>query len=387
MHLLAAATLVLVSAVAPAPVSESSLPVVPQMPALSGYYPVGTTDFHLVDTSRPDPWRPDQSRELMVTVSYPATVHSGQTAPWATPAAAAAGGAILSSPAFFDLPPEPPVAWGDIRRHAFAGAPVRPGRWPVVLFSPGFQSTREMHANVVDDLASHGYAVVSVSHTYESMLVEFPGGRLAPSLITNQEPATMRTALDTRVADLRFVLDTLPGRLPWLDFTRVGAMGHSYGGFTAAEAMLHDPRIRAGIDVDGPLELTVGATYLPGDVVQQGLDRPLLLFGGDFGAAEQSHVDTTVTRSWAEIWPNLRGWKRDLHLDNGAHHSFSDFQWLLPQLPATPQRRALIIGAIDPTRSLLVQHTYYPAFFGLHLQGRWTPLFETSCFPEARFIP
>jgi dienelactone hydrolase len=323
-----------------------------------------------------------------VTVSYPTLMRTGQTAPWSTPAAATAGGALLSSPGFFDLPPDPPVAWADIQRQAFANAPVRPGRWPVVLLSPGFRSTREMHSNVVDDLASHGYAVISISHTYEATLVEFPDGRLVWTLITNREPATMKTAIDARVADMKFVLDTLPGKLKWLDFTRVGAMGHSYGGYTAAESMLHDPRIRAGVDVDGTLEHTgSGTTYLPGEVVQQGLDRPFLLVGGDFGTAELSHVDTTVSRTWADLWPNLRGWKRDLHLDNGAHHSFSDFQWLLPQLPATPERRALIIGSIDPERSLLVQHTYYGAFFDLHLRHKWTWLFEKSRFPEARFIP
>jgi dienelactone hydrolase len=380
MQVLAAAILALATAVSP--------PVVPEMPALTGHYSVGTQDFHLIDAGRADPWHPELSRELMITVSYPTNVHSGTRAPWSTPTAAAIGGALLSSPGFFDLPPDPPVAWDQIQREAFANASVKPGSWPVVLFSPGFQSTREMHANVVDDLASQGYAVVSISHTYESMIVEFPGPRIVTSAIPDRTPATMKKAIDTRVADMRFVLDDLPGKLPWLDFSRVGAMGHSYGGYTAAETMLHDSRIDAGINIDGALEHSGnGGVYLPGDVVTQGLDKPFLLFGGDGGGAELSHVDTTITRSWADLWPNLRGWKRDLHLDNGAHHSFSDFQWLLPQLPATPEREALIVGTIDPERSLLVQHTYYEAFFDLHLKGQWTWLFLVSCFPEARFIP
>ncbi|MFD0474437.1 hypothetical protein ACFQ0B_44005 [Nonomuraea thailandensis] len=41
-------------------------------PALTGQYAVGTIDLHLVDPSRPDPWKPERRRELMVTVAYPA---------------------------------------------------------------------------------------------------------------------------------------------------------------------------------------------------------------------------------------------------------------------------------------------------------------------------
>jgi dienelactone hydrolase len=358
-----------------------SPPVVPVMPELSGRHSVGTVDLHLVDSSRSDPWYPDRARELMVTVSHPTTVDSGTWAPWSSPGAAAVGGAILSSPDFFDLPPDS-VAWREIRRRALVNAPVRPGSWPVVVFSPGFGSTREMHANVVDDLASHGYAVVSVSHTHEAAVVEFSGGRIEPAAGPDRSTAAMRTATGTRVADLRFVLDALPGKLPGLDLSRIGAVGHSFGGYTVGESMVHDQRIAAGVNLDGPLEHTgSGTTYSPGLVVRQGLDRPFLLLGGTM-----SHTDMTVTRSWADFWPNQRGWKRDLHLEDGAHHSFSDFQWLLPQLPAPPQRRTLIIGAIDPDRSLLVQHTYLAAFFDLHLKGAPTTLFDEPGFPEARLV-
>lgn len=361
-------------------------PVVPVMPELSGRLVVGVVDFHLVD-SRPDPWLPDRVRELMVTVSYPADVGSGELAPWSSsPGAALAGGAILSGPDYFGLPPGS-VGWGEIRRRAVVRAPIRPGKWPVVVFSPGFQSTREMHANVVDDLASHGYVVVSISHTHEAMLVEFPEGRIVPSAVADRGTATMRTAIDARVADVRFVLDALPDRLPGLDFSRVGAVGHSYGGYTVGESMVHDRRIDAGVNVDGAMEHTgSGSTYSPGLVVLRGLDRAFLLLGGHSGPAALSHVDTRATRTWADFWSSQRGWKREVHLDDSAHHSFSDFQWLVPQLPVAPDRRALIIGSVDPDRSLLVQHSYLAAFFDLHLKGKPTSLFEQSCFPEARLV-
>jgi hypothetical protein len=43
-------------------------------------------------------------------------------------------------------------------------APAVPGKWPVVLFSPGLQAPREFYSTTADDLASRGY-VVTVSPT------------------------------------------------------------------------------------------------------------------------------------------------------------------------------------------------------------------------------
>ncbi|MEV8108928.1 lipase, partial [Streptomyces sp. NPDC088135] len=48
-------------------------PVRFQLPAPSGPYPLGTVAFHLVDTTRPDPWVPSRPRrELMISIWDPA---------------------------------------------------------------------------------------------------------------------------------------------------------------------------------------------------------------------------------------------------------------------------------------------------------------------------
>ena len=55
---------------------------------------------------------------------------------------------------------------------------ARRGGWPVVLFSPGFGVERELYAGLVEDLASHGYVVVSIDHPHDAGVVEFPDGRV-----------------------------------------------------------------------------------------------------------------------------------------------------------------------------------------------------------------
>ena len=166
-------------------------------------------------------------------------------------------------------------------------------RRPVVVFSPGFGVPRGLGSIMVAELASRGYVVVTVDHTYEAVGVEFPGGRLAVQTLPQGSYALL--ARQARVADVRFVLDELGRlargqnpdaagrRLPRglgdvLDLTRIGAFGHSAGGITSADVMDVDARVKAGIDMDGTLAYGYPN---PADspTVAHGTQRPFLLMG------------------------------------------------------------------------------------------------------------
>lgn len=105
---------------------------------------------------------------------------------------------------------------------ARGGAPGRgrPSRqWlPVVLYSPGVGDPRSFGSTLCDELASRGYAVVTIDHTYEAPAVEFPDGRLARSVLATELAkaqksgritALLKKVSGVRVADTRFVLDEL----------------------------------------------------------------------------------------------------------------------------------------------------------------------------------
>jgi 8-oxo-dGTP pyrophosphatase MutT (NUDIX family) len=53
----------------------------------------------------------------------------------------------------------------------------------VLLYSPGAGDPRALGTTLCDDLASRGYAVVTVDHTYDAGAVEFPGGRVELSVL------------------------------------------------------------------------------------------------------------------------------------------------------------------------------------------------------------
>ena len=371
----------------PAVTGQSLRPVLPEP---TGHQRVGVVPLHLVDRTRPDPWVPKQSvRELMVSVWYPARrVHHYPLAPWLPPAA--------WTRFTQDLGVAPDVLQVPLT-HGAVGAPVdrqRGGR-PVVLYSPGFGGTRDSSTVLVEELVSRGYIVVTIDHTHDSSPVEFPGGRLETTAIPESTPQVLEQAVAVRVADTRFVLDTLTalnaginpdaehrplpsGLRGALRLSSVGMFGHSLGGAAAAAAMFQDPRIKAGVNLDGTLY---------GPVVNAGLDRPFMLI------ASQDHGRDN-DETWDKFWANLLGWRLDLQLTGSGHNSFTDFQVLVPQaadvLNLPPEAvQQLRIGTINPNRSITNQRAYLTAFFDLHLRGCPSHLLDhpSRRFPEMQFLP
>lgn len=49
-------------------------------------------------------------------------------------------------------------------------------RYPVAIFSPGYAGTRLVYGAMARSLASLGYVVFTVDHTYEASVVQFPDG-------------------------------------------------------------------------------------------------------------------------------------------------------------------------------------------------------------------
>ncbi len=381
-----------------------------RLPRPTGPFDVGSTTFHLVDRTRTDPWAPDTApyRELMISVRYPAA--PGGSAP-RVPQMSAAAAAHFGGPegaAALNLGMAPgTVDWGATLSHARQDAPVHPraGRLPVVLYSPGLGDPRTWNTALVDYLASHGYAVVTVDHTYEATEVEFPGGRLATMRIFDGAPPTdpdavsalLRKVVAVRVADTRFVLDRLPAlnRTRFgdvLDLRRVGMSGHSAGGFTAAQAMHDDRRIRAGVNLDGQMDY-VGGELPDGSrlstVALEGLDRPLLLMG----TRSEGSGDYRQQPSWAAFWRNTRGWKADVTLTGSRHASYTDAQSLLPQLarqgaePGGGLTEA--VGTVRPDRAAASTRACVTSFFGRWLRGHDDHLLDgpSARFPEMVFTP
>ncbi|MEU9705111.1 hypothetical protein [Streptomyces sp. NPDC047981] len=339
-----------------------------RLPAPTGPYPVGATTLHLVDPSRNDPWVPEIGvREVMVTVRHPArTVRGYPRAPQLTPGEAPVFGFLAH--VVHGLP-SAGVDWAATLTHTHPGAPVAPGRRPVLLYSPGGGEARTMGTFLAEELASHGWVVVSVDHPGDAGQVEFPSarpgrGKVRETVFVRPPDATQfRTMIETRLADLRFVLarlGTLEGPLGRaLDLGRVGIYGHSAGGTTAAQALHDDRRIAAAVNLEGYLD-QVDGTLFP--VASDGVDRPLLLLGTD------GFRDARLDRSWGALLahPGLRIRRRQL--DDANHQVFSDHAALVPQLRAaglvTEADRVRLVGAVGAGAAVRAVRRQVRGFFG-----------------------
>ncbi|MFE3070675.1 alpha/beta hydrolase family protein [Streptomyces sp. NPDC059247] len=343
-----AAALLPTAASASAPGGRSVL----RLPAPGGPYPVGIRTVHLTDPSRTDPWA-GGVRELMLTVLYPArSVHGFPRAPQLTPAEA--GEFAEYAPRVRPGLPEPgAVDWGAVLTHGYAGAPPLPGRRPVLVYSPGGGDSRTLGTTLAEDLASNGRVVVLVDHPGDASQVELPTGMRTTVLTGPPDPATFRTMVDTRIADLRLVLDRL-GDLPLapvMDSCRIGMYGHSAGGTAVVYAARDDHRVGAVVNLEGFLDLYPTPT---------GPDRALLLFRTDgFDGAAR------IESSWAGL-PGHRRLLRDAN-----HWAFTDYGPLVPRLQAsglvTTAARTALVGTGDPSVTLAELRRRVGAFFARHL--------------------
>ncbi len=352
----------------------------PYLPEPTGPYPAGTASVWLTDTSRPDPWVSGVSaRELMVSLWYPAVPAGGRRARYMTPAES---GLQLTSRGITGIPQD---TLSTVETNAVSDA--RPaGRQhslPLVVLSPGFTNSRSTLTALAEDLASHGYVVAGIDHTYESHATAFPDGRVTTCLAREAPRRDRKEEVAAgRAADVCFVLDELTGaHAAWpgaglIDPSRMAMAGHSAGGAAAIAAMLADSRIRAGIDMDG-------STAAP--IPDEGLARPFLFLGKQSSYTPGSGGDIPgkpgPVSTWERDWKLLTGWKRWLWVAGTIHASFTDFALLADQ--AGIDTGARLPGA----RSLDITRAYVRAFFDQHLRSKPQALLDqpSAHYPEVTF--
>jgi len=325
---------------------------------------VGTRVIDLIDSGRNDPYLANGAkRELPVRFWYPASLSED------------------CKPAEYT----PPQVWNyfsklvgvllpEVVTNSCSDAPITEGTHPVVVFTPGYTATFTDYTFLFEDLASRGYVVASVDHTYEATAVELPGGRLVASVFGSHLGGKLRGddqalsfATSVRLGDLKFVVNELQ-RLnvqvnsPFagkLDVSHIAVAGHSMGGATAFLAVEQEPRFKAGVIIDG---------FVPQALIHA-TQTPVLILG--MGRE-------TWTDDECHLWGSLRGPRQAVNLQGAEHVTPSDAVWLA--------KYAINAGTVGPDRTVAAVRDYIAAFLDANLRDRLMDLLlsgPSSDYPDA----
>jgi len=318
------------------------------VPRPTGPSSVGTRVMGLLDSGRDDPYLANGTkRELAVRFWYPASLNEGcKPAEYASPAVWEYFSQLVEVRPF------------QVATNSCLNAPITEGVHPVVVFTPGYTATFTDYTFLFEDLASQGYMVASVAHTYEATAVELRDGNLAKSVFGSHlgstwqgDEQTVSFATYVRLQDLEFVLNELE-RLnaqhsgPFaghLDMTSVAIAGHSLGGLTAFLAVELEPRFKAGIILDGYVpEALISATKTPVFIL----------------TADRKQWDASECR----LWNNLEGPRLAVNLRGTEHVALSDWIWLA--------KDAMETGPTGPEKTMTAARDYIAAFLDANLRDK-----------------
>jgi len=307
-----------------------------------------------------------RSRDLVVTFWYPSTGGTFPFAPYMDKKTADAVAEEWKLQPGFEH---------QVHTHSRTLAPpiAQRGPFPVVFLEHGTGVVPSIYTVLAEGLASMGFVVVAINHTPDSLISVFPDGhqaRFRPYWPADADRRTQGEAIgkfaeDVLVRDVRFVLDKL-GKMQshgdfWhgqLDLSRVGIVGHSMGGTTAALATKENPRILAGVNLDGSTYPGMNADVRPVEV-----HKPLLFI------MTEEHASNPEVRVHEYLGSGSNTYY--VVMSGTDHMSFTDSHLIVSRFARDLKadnsvfERAVLTSTL--TRSLVEE------FFGKYLKGDSAP--------------
>ncbi|SFD70648.1 hypothetical protein [Pseudoalteromonas denitrificans] len=300
--------------------NKSNKEVAHVYPAPSGQYKVGFKEYDVFDNSE-DNVSPinDELRKVHIKVYYPSDTKR------------------LNYDYYFDK-------WGNqvefLARHRPKGAPIHPlqhelstmrswsinnarivenenSGWPVLFYSHGLGLFEVDNTELLEDLASNGFFVVSINHTYLSGVTTFESGQTASIYLPKGKQGigtTAGRAYFNEVVSPQITRDvhTVYHWLQWnqwrlnnqINLSNVGMFGFSLGASAAMNACKDLSLCKAAANMDG---------VLLGRVANDPLNKPLLLLSSQDSLAK---LDLVFNNNQAESYL--------VTIEKSVHNDFTD---------------------------------------------------------------
>lgn len=276
-----------------------------------------------------------------------------------------------------------------IETHVYKDALPYHKKFPVLLFSHGYNSKANNYYSYLSELASHGYIIFAINHTYESTGSTFSDGsevyfdydyfnKIQENTWPTMEPVIKafkeKTSFKERhaivekgllkyfvkdiverwsldISDVISALDSLNtiGKFKnKLALSKIGVFGHSRGGGAAGEALLKDNRIKAGVNLDG---------VQWGDIVTTQFKKPFLFVSADWPDSHQDLNSHAYINKSSDIFYKAK-------ILGSAHSNFMDIPLMFPNKKLSEAGEINAKLGIEITNKLLV------SFFDTHLKNK-----------------
>lgn len=357
-----------------------------KLPEPRGLYNVGTELIH-VKTDRDEIITKDTSdkRELLYKIWYPneADVSSLKGEKYVDQGSRVGFARMYSIPSallsHLDL----------VKTSVYKDLPVAEGKFPVLIFSHGYGSPATGYYTILAEIASQGYIIINMNHTYESLGVTFPDGRIelfdfdyakeiseeymkvneslekafeedrsfeeSHTIIKNAMKNYYKAEMQVRWADdIIFTIDLLE---KWnangllkdkIDIDKLGVFGHSAGGGASANVAIKDSRVKAAANLDGNPWGNLIDTTLSIPFLDVSADRPAEYWDIN------SHI--YINKSTDCFYESK--------LLNSGHANFMDIPFMIPV------RSLSGAGDIDPYLGMEIVTKLLTSFFDKHLKNK-----------------
>lgn len=373
----------------------------------SGKYIVGTTRFDFTDDKRYEEIKghKDELRTLTVQIWYPANNDGNyKKALWmAKP--------NKMAKYFSEIEKIPKMLLKNIsiaETDSFIDAPLSNDKekYPVIIFSHGYAGFLGQNTIQMQELASHGYIVCSISHTYECFAVTRNDGRVIPGDSnrikeldedneTIEEKKYLKRLLEMTIEekseaewnrlknhpieveranvwikDQKFIIDELEklNRGDYetifknrLELENLGTFGHSFGGSTAIHVALSDDRVKAGINMDGSTN---------GQVTNLKFNTPIMFLNSNIRINKHVFLGDFMNIS---LFDKSELDAYHIKIKDSSHMNFSEFPYISPLLKLTP-----IVGKINNTKMQKIINNYVLEFFNKYLKDLSSELLDND---------
>ncbi len=351
-----------------------------QLPKPTGKFFIGVDYLSLTDSSRRELFDNSNNsyRNIAAKVWYP-TDERGDYTPYLENA-----DFIINNFNF-------PESYRNLLTNSCQGVPISKAEntFPVLIFSHGWGEHFSQNTILMEELASHGYIVFSLSHDFESKFSFYPNGDIV-TLNTNSErfiqimkeqqnpsamelynemfnvnsdksrleifvktsnlmPTLLKESPKYWAEDIEFFINKLPdinksnsNLKTKLNLEKIGVFGMSMGGITANEVCVGNSKVKAGVNIDGGIY---------GSTIDTLINTPFMFINSQ---RYLGYGHLFLSKSSKDCY--------SITVRNSDHYNFTDYALY----PCQPN---MMVGTINATVPIKIMNSMILSFFDKYLLG------------------